>query len=55
MEKMMEITEEYFNQLLADSIWLGCLEDAGVDNWDGIDYAQELYDNLNEQEVGEND
>jgi phosphoglycerate dehydrogenase-like enzyme len=23
--------------------WLQCLEGAGVDNWDGIDYADELF------------
>ena len=23
--------------------WLDCLEAAGVDNWEGIDYAHELY------------
>ena len=22
--------------------WLQCLEDAGVDNWSGIDYAREM-------------
>ena len=26
-----------------DRIWLGCLESAGVDNWGGFEYAQELY------------
>lgn len=29
--------------------WLSCLERAGVDNWDGIDYAIDLY-NLAEEE-----
>lgn len=24
-------------------LWLGCLENAGVDNWSGYDYARELY------------
>lgn len=23
--------------------WLDCLEDAGVDNWSGIDYAQKAF------------
>jgi hypothetical protein len=27
-----------------DSIWLHYLEVAGVDNWSGIEYAQELYE-----------
>lgn len=26
-----------------DMLWLECLEDAGVDSWEGIDYAKELY------------
>lgn len=25
-----------------DAEWLSCLEDAGVDNWSGIDYAHDL-------------
>lgn len=24
-------------------LWLECLEDAGVDNWGGMEFAQELY------------
>lgn len=32
----------YINALEKDSAWLGCLEAAGVDNWDGYDYAREL-------------
>jgi hypothetical protein len=24
--------------------WMQCLENAGVDNWSGIEYAQELYE-----------
>ena len=24
--------------------WLECLEGAGVDNWSGIDYAHEMYE-----------
>lgn len=35
MVKYIEILEE-------DSNWLGCLENAGVDNWQGIDFAAEL-------------
>jgi hypothetical protein len=33
--------------LLEDCKWLAALENAGVDNWEGIDYAREL---LNEDE-----
>ena len=37
-----------------DLLWLQCLEDAGVDNWSGIDYAKELY-NEALAEAGEED
>ena len=33
--------------LLEDRRWLAALENAGVDNWSGIDFAHEL---LNEEE-----
>lgn len=36
---MSEITKEIQERL----DWLACLEAAGVDNWQGIDYAYELY------------
>ncbi len=31
-------------RLQEDSDWLQCLEAAGVDNWQGIEYAMELRD-----------
>jgi hypothetical protein len=31
-----------YNRLRADSEWLGCLETAGVDNWEGYSIAVEL-------------
>lgn len=37
-------TEEY-RHLLDRVRWLEALECAGVDNWEGIDQAHELYDN----------
>lgn len=30
--------------------WLAALEAAGVDNWDGIDYASELYNDYRDDE-----
>ena len=33
---------EYLD-LKRDSDWLAALESAGVDNWDGIDYAKEIF------------
>lgn len=37
-----------------DLLWLQCLEEAGVDNWSGIDYAKDLY-NERLAELGEED
>ena len=34
---------KYIESLEKDSDWLGCLEAAGVDNWQGIDGAAEMY------------
>lgn len=42
MEEMITITQKEYNQLREDSDWLYYLELAGVDNWDGFDYALEL-------------
>lgn len=36
------ITQEEYNRLLKDTELLGALQSAGVDNWDGYDYAIEL-------------
>lgn len=41
-EEKVTITKQEYDQLKADSKWLGCLEAAGVDNWEGYDYAREL-------------
>ena len=43
MSKMVTITEEEYQSLLDDQLWLNCLENAGVDNWSGYDYARQLY------------
>lgn len=51
---MDEITRNYINntvtlpmamydELLEDSRWLVALQNAGVDNWNGYDFARELY------------
>lgn len=37
-----------WGESLDDSILLDCLRSAGVDNWDGWDYAIELYNEANE-------
>lgn len=42
--KWLLSTKEEYDSLIEDSNWLTCLEASGVDNWGGIDYAQELYE-----------
>jgi len=39
----MNLTEDQIKQLLDDSIFLECLREAGVDNWEGYDEACRLY------------
>ena len=43
MEEMVTITKKEYEQLVDDSEKLCALENAGVDNWDGYDYAMQLY------------
>ena len=38
------ISKEEYEHLMEDARWLRALEMAGVDNWDGMDYAREIYD-----------
>lgn len=56
----IEITKDEYNQLQAriaelesevddmreDVTFLRCLENAGVDNWDGIDYARDEFSEI---------
>ena len=41
---MVSIPEYEYDQLMSDSKWLCCLEEAGVDNWGGIDEAREIFE-----------
>lgn len=43
-EEMVVISKEEYDSLRYDSAWLSCLEAAGVDNWDGYDFARDLMD-----------
>lgn len=40
--EMVTITKEEYEELLNDRRVLVALEMAGVDNWDGYDYAMEI-------------
>ena len=41
-EETVTIKKSEYEELLKDSNWLACLEAAGVDNWQGYDYAREM-------------
>ena len=44
----IQITIDEYNRLCKDSLFLNCLENAGVDNWDGYQFALEEYQEDNE-------
>jgi hypothetical protein len=37
-----------YEELLESAAWLGALEHAGVDNWEGYDEAVSIYEQMNE-------
>lgn len=41
---MVTISQAEYDRLCKDSEWLGCLEAAGVDNWEGFDEARRIRD-----------
>ena len=41
------IPRSQFEELQESYAWLIALEHAGVDNWNGIDFAREIYDTFN--------
>lgn len=47
---MVTIPRKEYDDLLDDSLLLNCLEGAGVDNWQGYDYAMEEYQALTDTE-----
>lgn len=44
MEEMIYISKERYEELLDAENLLDALQCAGVDNWEGYDYAMELYE-----------
>lgn len=49
IDDTVNIPRSEYEELLESRAWLEALEAAGVDNWDGFDYAQETYNQLNEE------
>ena len=42
-KETVTITKEEYEYLLDQVEFLNCLEACGVDNWNGYEYAQEMY------------
>lgn len=42
-EEMVTITRKQYDSLLDDEKWRICVENAGVDNWEGFYYAMQEY------------
>ena len=42
-QETVTITKQEYAKLLSDQHFLNCLRNAGVDNWDGWDYAVEEF------------
>lgn len=51
MEDTITITVKEYETLKNDALWVQCLEEAGVDNWAGIDFAYEIRSERVEKEV----
>jgi hypothetical protein len=49
-EETVTISKKEYESLLEDSEMLLALQNAGVDNWDGYDYALELLKEKEEEE-----
>lgn len=43
-EEMVSISKSEYDELVNDRRFLEALQGAGVDNWDGYSYAQEIFD-----------
>lgn len=52
LEESVSISKKEYSRLLQQDEWVSCLDQAGVDNWEGIDYAIELYDQYQQDNGG---
>ena len=48
-EEMITITKAEYDELIQNYNFMQCLERAGVDNWDGYEYAIELYSEIEKE------
>lgn len=49
-DEMITIPKELYDDLIDDQQFLNCLQSAGVDNWEGYDYAVEEYQSMKDDE-----
>jgi hypothetical protein len=49
----IEIEMDEYNELVADQKFLRCLEAAGVNDWDGFEVAQEMFQEQNPEKPDE--
>lgn len=42
-EEMVSIPKEQYDQLVLDQKFLSALEAAGVDNWEGYEFARDMF------------
>ena len=49
-EETITISKSEYEQLVSDSNFLTCLRGAGVDNWDGYDFAVEDFQSMEDEE-----
>ena len=52
MDKQITISVQEYGKMLDDILFLNCLREAGVDNWEGYSYAYSLYNEVH-QEMGD--
>lgn len=43
MPDFVAVDAKEYDEMIDRLFWLDCLEDAGVDNWSGIEFAREMY------------
>lgn len=54
-EETITITLAQYKKLLKDQEWLNALEQAGVDNWSGLEQAHEIHDEMRDEMRDEKD
>jgi hypothetical protein len=49
-DETVTISKKEYESLKEDARWLQCLENAGVDNWPGIEFAYDLKREMEEDD-----